>query len=81
MIKLIMAFMTFHGCLATDLYCFISGQTFTVGQPHSNVTAHPGNNPDTAWADSNDCSPIRPLSGVGNFINYDVASHPFYLWF
>jgi hypothetical protein len=77
MIKLFMAFMTFHGYLATDLYSFTPAQTFTVGQPHSNVWARSCSTPDTALADPNDCAPIGPEGGVGNFINYDT----FYLSF
>jgi hypothetical protein len=73
MIKAFLALMIFHECLATDLYTGTLGQTFTVGQPHPIVKAYPGNFPDTGWADPNDCAPISPLSGVGNFINYDFS--------
>ena len=73
LIKLLLMFMTFHGYLATDLYSWTPAQTFTVGQPHPNVWARSWSNPDTALADPNDCAPIGPEGGVGNFINYDTV--------
>jgi hypothetical protein len=80
-VKLILVTMSLQSCFATDLYSYTIAQTFTVGQPHSNVNAHPGNSPHTALADPNDCAPIGPLGGVGDFINYDKSSFPYYLWF
>ena len=75
--KLFLAFMTFHQYLATDLYCWTPDQTFTVGLPHPNVYAKSGSTPDIAMADPNDCASIAPLSGIGNFINYDTVNLSF----
>ncbi len=81
MLKLILTFLSLHVSLGTDLYSWTSAQTFTVGQTHSDVEAHPGNNPDIAFADPNDCSSIGPLGGIGSFINYDKSSSTYYLTF
>ena len=80
-VKVILVTMSLQSCFATDLYSLTSAQTFTVGQPHSNVDAHPRNFPNFAVADLNDCATISPLGGVGNFINYDTSSSTYYLWF
>ena len=70
--KLLLALMSLQWCMATDLFSWTAAQTFTVGQPHSNVNARSSSTPDTALADPNDCAPIGPLGGVGAFINYDT---------
>lgn len=79
--KLLLALISLHEYKATDLYSLTLAQTFTVGQPHSNVNAHPGNSPHTALADPNDCAFITPLGAIGNFINYDISTATYYLWF
>ena len=73
LLKLLLTFMTFHGYHATDLYSWTPPQTFTVGELHSNVNARsPHPSMVIAWADPNDCGPIGPEGGIGNFISYDT---------
>jgi hypothetical protein len=81
MLKLLLTLISLHCSLATDLYSWTPAQTFTVGQPHPNVYAHPNNYSDFALADHNDCSSINTLGGIGSFINYDKSSPTYYLSF
>ncbi len=80
-LKLLMISLIVEGFHATDLYTLTAAQTFTVGQPHGNVIASPGNFPDTAFVDPNSCSSIGPHGGSGNFFNYQNVFYPYYLSF
>jgi hypothetical protein len=78
MMKLFLAFMIFHEYHAGCLYTWTPAQTLTVGKPHPIVNIGLSSlYPDIALADPNDCASIAPLSGVGNFINYNRVTLSF----